>query len=162
MDFNSLLSQLQFHFVAVWHSKHAWLISVIHTVNTMQVFHSFINTNCATLLSNGRPYGGCAVYFRNTLSSSISHCQIVSRRFCGIKVKLAGGHILLVVCVYLLFDDGHALDALKFGEVLGELEAFCTLSIMTCWLWLEILMLTSLVLIILKLVNCSVPCRLLV
>ena len=124
MDFITLLSQLQFHFVAVWHSKHAWLISVIHTVNTMQVFHSFINTNFVTLLSNGRPYGGCAVYFRNTLSSSISHCQIVSRRFCGIKVKLAGGHIFLVVCIYLPFDDGHASDALKFGEVLGELEAF--------------------------------------
>ena len=90
----------------------------------MQVLHSFIYTNFVTLLSNGRPYGGCAVYFRNTLSSSISHCQIVSRRFCGIKVKLAGGHIFLVVCIYLPFDDGHASDALKFGEVLGELEAF--------------------------------------
>ena len=158
MDFITLLSQLQFHFVAVWHSKHAWLISVIHTVNTMQVFHSFIKTNFATLLSNGRPYGGCAA----SLSSSISHCQIVSRRFCGIKVKLAGGHIYLVVCVYLPFDDGHASDALKFGEVLGELRLFCTLSIMTCWLWLEILMVTLLVLIVLELVNCSVPCRLLV
>ena len=50
--------------------------------------------------------------------------QAVSRRFCGIKVKLAGGRILLVVCVYLPFDDGHASDVLKFGEVLGELEAF--------------------------------------
>ena len=29
-----------------------------------------------------------------------------------------------MVCVYLPFDDGHASDALKFGEVLGELEAF--------------------------------------
>ena len=63
---------------------------------------------------HGCPYGGCAVYFRNALSSSISH----------IKVKLAGGRILLVVCVYLPFDDSHASDALKFGEVLGELEAF--------------------------------------
>ena len=126
-------------------------------------FNSFINTNFVTLLSNGRPYGGCAVYFRNTLSSSISHCQIVSRRFCGIKVKLAGGHIYLVVCVYLPFDDGHASDTLKFGEVLGELRLFCTLSIMICWLWLEILMVTLLVLIVdLELVNCFVPCRLLV
>ena len=73
---------------------------------------------------HGHPYGGRAAYFRNTLSSSISHCQIVSRRFCGIKVKLAGGHIFLVVCIYLPFADGHALDALKFGELLGELEAF--------------------------------------
>jgi len=30
----------------------------------------------------------------------------------------------LVVCVYLPFDDGHASDVLKFGEVLGELDAF--------------------------------------
>ena len=28
------------------------------------------------------------------------------------------------MCVYLPFDDGHASDALRFGEVLGELEAF--------------------------------------
>ena len=73
---------------------------------------------------HGRPYGGCAVYVRNTLSSSISHCQVVSRRFCGIKVKLAGGRILLVVCAYLPFDNGHASDSLKFSEVLCELEAF--------------------------------------
>ena len=45
-------------------------------------------------------------------------------KFCGIKVKLAGGRILLVVCVYLLFNDGHASDSLKFGEVICELEAF--------------------------------------
>ena len=57
------------------------------------------------------------VLFRNT---SISHCQVVSRRFCGIKVKLTGGCILLVVCVHLPFDDGHASDSLKFGEVLCE------------------------------------------
>ena len=63
---------------------------------------------------HGRTYGGYAIYSRNTLSSSISHCQVVSRRFCGIKVKLAGGHIFLVMCVYLA-DDGHASDALKFG-----------------------------------------------
>ena len=43
---------------------------------------------------HGHPYGGCVVYFRNTLSSSISNCQVVSRRFCGIKVKLDGGRIL--------------------------------------------------------------------
>ena len=34
------------------------------------------------------------------------------------------GASFLVVCVYLPFDDGHASDTLKFGEVLGELEAF--------------------------------------
>ena len=43
------------------------------------------------------------------------------QEFCGIKVKPAGGRILLVVCVYLPFD---ASDSLKFGEVLCELEAF--------------------------------------
>ena len=28
------------------------------------------------------------------------------------------------MCIYLPFDDGHASDALRFGEVLGELEAY--------------------------------------
>ena len=62
----------------------------------------------------GRTYGRYAIYSRNILSSCISHCQVVSRRFCGIKVKLAGGCIFLVMCVYL-DDDGHVSDALKFG-----------------------------------------------
>ena len=90
----------------------------------LNICENFAVTGVSGMVSDcvihGRPYGGCAAYFRNTLSSSISHCQIVSRRFCGIKVKLAGVHILFVVCVYLPFADGHALDALKFGEVLGE------------------------------------------
>ena len=73
---------------------------------------------------HGRPYGGCSVYVRNTMSSSVSHCEVVSRRFCGIKVKLAGGRILLVVCRYLPFDDGHGSALFKFCEVLCELEAF--------------------------------------
>ena len=108
-------------------------------------------------------YGGCAAYFRNTLSSSISHCQIVSRRFCGIKVKLAGGHIFLVVCVYLPFDMMAMPRTLSsLVKCLVNWRLFCTLSIMICWLWLEILMLTLLVLIVLELVNCSIPCRLLV
>ena len=51
-----------------------------------------------------------------------------------------------------------ASDTLKFGEELG----FCTLSIMICCLWLEIFMLTLLVLIVLELVNYFVSCRLLV
>ena len=66
-----------------------------------------------------------------------------------------------MVCVYLPFDDGHGSDVLKFGEVLGELEAFLY-RVMICWLWLEILMLIFLVLIVLELVNCSDSCRLLV
>ena len=109
---------------------------------------------------HGRHYGGCAVYVRNTLSSSVSHCQVVSWRFCGIKVKLAGGRILLVVCVYLPFDDGHASDSLKFCEVLCELVAFLNTQYYDLWLWLEILMLTFHVLIVLELVNCYVSCRL--
>lgn len=88
----------------------------------LNICENFAVTGVSGMVSDcvihGRPYGGCAVYFRNTLFSSISHCQIVSRRFWLV------GASFFVVCVYLLFDDGHALDALKFSEVLGELEAF--------------------------------------
>ena len=94
----------------------------------MNICQNFAVTGVSRMASDsvirGPPYGGCAVYVRNTLSSSVSHCQVVSRIFCGIKDKLAGGRTLLVVCVYTPFDDGHAFDSLKFCEVLCELEAF--------------------------------------
>ena len=133
----------------------------------LNICENFAVTGVSGMVSDcvihGRPYGGCAVYFRNTLSSSISHCQIVSRRFCGIKVKLAGGCILFVVCVYiysLMMVIPWTLSSLV--KCLVNWRHFCTLSIMTCWLWLEILMLTLLILIVLELVNCSISCRLLV
>ena len=139
-----------------------WLLN--QPLCDLNICQNFAVTGVSGMASDcviyGRPYGGRAAYFRNTLSSSISHCQIVSRRFCGIKVKLAGGHILYVVRVYLPFDDGHASDALK---CLVNWRLFCTLSISydllavvgnfnvdfnrTC---------------VLELVNCSVSCRLLV
>ncbi len=54
----------------------------------------------------GRPYGGCAIFYRQELSSQISVCQVSSRRFCAIRLNLCDARTLLLICVYLPWDSG--------------------------------------------------------
>ena len=72
----------------------------------------------------GRPYGGCAILYRNWLSTCFSPCPKVSRSFCAGEISLVDGRLLLLVCLYLPYDDGMVSDAYKFVEVLGELQGF--------------------------------------
>ena len=55
---------------------------------------------------SGRPYGGCAILYRSSLSSSITLRSIISsKRFCALKVKDQSGLSILFVCVYMPSSD---------------------------------------------------------
>ena len=71
----------------------------------------------------GRPFGGCAIFYRKNFSSKISICQ-VSSRFCAVRLKISDNEMLLLVCVYLPSDTGLSFGVLEYQEALGELEGF--------------------------------------
>lgn len=72
----------------------------------------------------GRPYGGCAIFYRQDLSSKISMCQVSSRRFCAIRLKISDSETLLLICVYLPYDTGLSSGNQEYLETLSELEGF--------------------------------------
>ena len=68
---------------------------------------------------SGRPYGGCAILYRSSLSSSITPLHSISNRFCALKVKDQSGLSILLVCVYM-----PSSDIADYQDTLGALEGF--------------------------------------
>ena len=68
---------------------------------------------------SGRPYGGCAILYRSSLSSSITPLHSISNRFCVLKVKDQSGLSILLVCVYM-----PSSDIADYQDTLGALEGF--------------------------------------
>ena len=72
----------------------------------------------------GRPFAGCAIFFRKSFSSLISVCHVSSRRFCALRFTIPDCLTLLLVCVYLPFNNGLYSGHFEFQETLHELEGF--------------------------------------
>ena len=75
------------------------------------------------LLSRGRPYGGCSIPYRKSLSSCISPVYSCSDRFCGVRLSDSSGLSYLLVCVYMptYYDSD---SCCLYLNTLGELEGF--------------------------------------
>ena len=94
----------------------------------MNICEGFIVTGVSGMepdsLIRGRPFGGCAIFYRKNFSSRISIFQVSSRRFCAVHLKIPYNETLLLLCVYLPFDTGLYSGILEYQEALGELESF--------------------------------------
>lgn len=75
-------------------------------------------------LIHGRPFGGCAIFYRKNFSSRISICQVSSKRFCAVHLKISDNKTLLLTCVYLPFNTGLSSGVLEYQEALKELKGF--------------------------------------
>ena len=71
----------------------------------------------------GRPYGGCAILYRKSLSKVIKTIKMSSARFCAISLTCSSVSTLLV-CVYLPTNYGTSQSHDLYLEVLGELNGF--------------------------------------
>ena len=71
----------------------------------------------------GRPFGGCAILYRKSLSKSISAIKTGSTRFCAISFTHSSISILMI-CVYLPTNYGTSQSHNLYLEVLGELKGF--------------------------------------
>ena len=75
------------------------------------------------LLCCGRPYGGCSILYRKSLSSCITPLDTFSDRFCSVKLCDSSGLSCLLICAYMPSESGQS----SFGgymTTLGELEGF--------------------------------------
>ncbi len=78
----------------------------------------------SSTLLYGRPYEGCAILFRKSLSDSITVFCTNANRFCAVRLCDNRGHSVLLICVYLPTDYNNRSSRDEFLFVLAELEGF--------------------------------------
>ena len=74
----------------------------------------------------GRPFGGCAIFYRKSLTPHVTRLHSPSKRFCSVMFTDQSGSTFLLVCVYLPFYDGSRVSSNEYLIALGELEGFIT------------------------------------
>jgi hypothetical protein len=78
-----------------------WLISNhLHKINKISSAVGVSGMDDSVLIS-GRPYGGCSILYRKSLSSSVTPLYTHSNRFCAVKWCELSGSSVLLVNVYL-------------------------------------------------------------
>ena len=118
---NSFIDSLDICFV-----QEHWLASnLLHKVGDVSsdflcVGVSGMDDSCLLI---GRPYGGCSILYRKSLSSCITPLHTCSSRFCAIKLCDLSGSSILLVNVYLP-SEGAASCYSEYLNTLGELEGF--------------------------------------
>ena len=50
----------------------------------------------------GRPYGGCSILYRKSLSSFITPIHSCSNQFCAVKLCDSNGLIVLITCLEII------------------------------------------------------------
>ncbi len=73
------------------------------------------------ILISGRPYGGCAILWKNNLTCKIEPLPVFNKRFCAVKIVMEQVTILLCT-VYMPCDTDHDLQNIDtFNGVLNEI-----------------------------------------
>ena len=90
----------------------------IHEISPDFLSVSVSGIDASNLLC-GRPYGGCSILYRKSLSSVISPLDSNSHRFCGIKMVDSATSYLLI-SVYMPTDYG-ASSVSDFFAYLGRI-----------------------------------------
>ena len=76
-----------------------------------------------SVLLHGRPFGGCAILYRQNLVSSFKQVSTCSRRFCAVKIVVHDCCCLLIN-VYLPTDYRSTAATDQLQATLGELNGF--------------------------------------
>ena len=81
--------------------EHWLLYEQLQCLNISSEFSSIaVSGMSSTELIAGRPYGGCAILYRKSLSKSLTTLNTASNRFCAISLTCSSTTILLI-CDYL-------------------------------------------------------------
>jgi len=80
-----------------------------------------------SVLLHGRPFGGCAILYCESLVSSIRQISTSSRRFCAIKINFCGCTCLLINA-YLPTDYRSSASTELFKDTLGEIASFIAVT----------------------------------
>ena len=121
LSLQNYINSLDFCFI-----QEHWLFDD-HLNDVREICSDFLSVGVSGMNSDtlrcGRPYGGCSILYRKSLSSCISLLQSNSDRFCGIRLCDSSGLSYLLVSVYMpTYYDPSCVNV--YLNVLGELEGF--------------------------------------
>ena len=87
----------------------------------LQGFSSYtISGMDASKVNYGRPYGGCAILWKEDLLVSVTPVSTSSNRLCGVIIKNFD-YSILVFNVYMPCDSGCQIDNEQYSEILLEI-----------------------------------------
>ena len=121
LSLQNYINSLDFCFI-----QEHWLFDD-HLNDVREICSDFLSVGVSGMNSDtlrcGRPYGGCSILYRKSLSSCITLLQSNSDRFCGIRLCDSSGLSYLLVSVYMpTYYDPSCVNV--YLNVLGELEGF--------------------------------------
>ena len=105
----------------------------------MSDFHSVsVSGVDGSVLLCGRPYGGCAILYCQSLFSCITPLFCDSNHFCAVKVHDSFGSSVLVICVYMPAQL-HSFCFDEYFGTIGELEGLVEFHKCDACLWVPTL-----------------------
>lgn len=105
--------------------KHWLLPDHLHLLNINCDFISIgISGMVCTELCTGRPFGGCAIFYRKSLHSSVTRLNSPSKRFCAISLSDDSNFNTLLISVYFPTNYGTDASNDEYLFTLGDLEGF--------------------------------------
>ena len=72
-------------------------------------------------IAQGRPYGGCAIVLKKSLTCKLTPIETISNRIVCVLMELSDVSILLI-SIYMPCDSNHLIDV-EYDEILCEIQA---------------------------------------
>ena len=121
MGFSNFIDSLYICFI-----QEHWLIRD-HLYNINEISSDFVCVSVSGVDSEsvllGRPYGGCSILDRKSLSPFLMPLDTYSDRFCAVKLLSSCGLSIVMICVYMPNNSSqHSSES--FSHILGEIEGF--------------------------------------
>ena len=100
-------------------------------LGSLNISNDFLSVGVSGMDSSeilvGRPFGGCGILYRKSLSPVIRRIFTSSQRLCAISLTLHNSldnspFAILFVCVYLPTDYSNVASHTAFAESIGELD----------------------------------------
>ena len=103
----------------------------LNEINALNISNDFLSVGVSGMDSSeilvGRPFGGCGILYRKSLSPVIRRIFTSSQRLCAISLTLHNSlanspFAVLFVCVYFPTDYSNVASHTAFAESIGELD----------------------------------------
>ena len=90
--------------------QETWLLShdvkpKLSEIDKNYIPHGVSGNNEKELIQQGRPKGGCAILWHESLSHTITEIPCNNRRVCAITTIMEDGKVILIVCAYMPNDN---------------------------------------------------------
>ena len=110
-----------------WHLLYSGTLVAYHLNKVNDISPDFISTGVSCIDSSSllvcRPYGGCSILYRKSLSPFTSPLDSYSDHFCAVKPCNSNSFSFLLICVYMP-NEHHQSSITDYLDVLREIQGF--------------------------------------